>query len=140
MENRDYIFDVKWQDRHKEMYTVAMLAQIDKEYYFISSDSRHLQKAYKSGYVGIPGFKIGEVYKSSKLFDFFINRVLNKDSINPCEELVNTRGISMIDSFSVEEVSEEARVRKNKRNILEAYKIQEKRKNIKKTFKSADSR
>ena len=85
--------------------------------------------AYKNGFIGIPGFNAEEVYKSGELFDFFRNRILESKRKNPCEELAKTGGVSMIDSFSVEEISEKLSP-KYKKIILEAYDLQLRKKQM----------
>ena len=70
-----------------------------------------------------------EVYKSGELFDFFRNRILESKRKNPCEELAKTGGVSMIDSFSVEEISEKLSP-KYKKIILEAYDLQLRKKQM----------
>lgn len=124
--NKDYVFNVNWEDRHKDTHTIAILAKIKEEYYLVSSDSKHIKRAQKAGYIGIPGFEIGEVYKSSELFDYFKNRILDKNSNDPCKELAETKGISLIDSFSVDEILEKKDIEKSKQIIKEASKTQEK--------------
>lgn len=126
--NKDYIFHINWEDRHKKLHRIGILAQIDEFFYLVFKDEESADSAYRSGFIGIPGFKQEEVYRSKELFDFFKSRILDKKSPNPCEELAQNRGISMIDSFSVDEVQEET-VRKYREIILEAYELQE-RKNM----------
>jgi len=123
--NRDYIFNLNWEDRYKNSYRVGMLAQIDGAFYFVLKDEeKNETAAHKNGYIGIPGFKVEEMYRSQELFDFFKSRVLGH---NPCEELAKTRGVSMVDSFSVEEIPERM-MPKYRKIILEAYELQEKKK------------
>lgn len=126
---KDYIFNVNWEDRFKNIHKVGLLAQIDDIYYFLMRDRRNAENAYKTGFIGISGFDAGKIYKSQELFDFFKSRVLNKKDMNPCEELAESKGISMIDSFSVEQVSERI-AHKYKEAILKAYEIQEKREQL----------
>lgn len=123
-EIKDYVFNVNWQDRHKELYRVGILAQLDKNFYFIVKDKDSENKAYNSGFRGVPGFKSDEVYKSQELFDFFKNRVLRTPNVNYCEELRKTGGKSMIDSFSLDAVPEEE-LKEYKTKILEAHRLQE---------------
>ena len=126
MENKDYVFHINWEDRHKLSYRVGFLAQLDEYFYIVIKDQENAQMAYKNGFIGIPGFKTEEVYRSQELFDFFKSRVLHQNGQNPCEELASTRAKSMIDSFSVEKVQDKV-VPKYKRIILEAYKLQQKK-------------
>ena len=128
--NREYIFYINWEDTEKNPYRVGFLAQLESEYYFIISDQKNAEAAYERGFIGIPGFNAGEIYKSSELFDFFKSRVLDKKSENPCEELSQTKGVSMVDSFSLEEVSDKM-LNKYKVSILETYEMQEKLNTIK---------
>ena len=96
------------------------------------SGEENAQTAYANGFIGIPGFRSGEIYKSSELFLFFKNRILNKKIENPCEELLKNEGKSMIDSFSIEEVPE-ILAQKQKETLLEAYRIQEEKKKVQKS-------
>lgn len=82
----------------------------------------------KRGLLEYHGFKAGEIYRSGELFDFFERRTMNK--INPFEELAKTQGVSMIDSFSVEPVSETL-MPKYSKMISETYTRQEKLKQVK---------
>lgn len=122
-DNRDYIFHLNWQDMQKNSFRVGFLAQIQKEYYFILSERKTAESAYNRGFVGIPGFKAGEIYKSAELFDFFERRISDKNAENPCEELLKNGGVSMVDSFTLEEASDKM-ASKYKETILEAYKVQ----------------
>ena len=121
---KDYVFNVNWEDRHKEIYKIGILAQLDQYFYLIIKDEKSAEKAYKSGFKGLPGFKTDEVYKSLELFDFFKNRVLRTPNVDFCEELGRTGGKSMIDSFSVE-VMAEGEIKEYKTKILEAHRLQE---------------
>lgn len=120
--DRDYVFNVHWADKLRNSYKVGLLAQIDKIFYFIMSGPKNAEAAYRKGFVGVPGFQADEIYKSQELFDFFKSRVLEDKSQNPCEELAQSKGISMTDSFSVEEVSEGI-AKKYKEAILRAYEV-----------------
>ena len=111
------------------MRKVGYLAQIDSSFYFVISSEKNAESAYENGFIGIPGFKPGEIYKSHELFDFFKNRILDKDSNDPCKELAQSKGISNVDSFSLEQVSE-LLVNKQKETLIEAYIKQEKLKKI----------
>ena len=125
MMNKDYVFHVNWEDRHKQLYKVGILAQLDEYFYLIIKDEQKASEAYRNGFIGIPGFKNEEVYRSRELFDFFKNRILGKNSTNPSEELALTGAKSMIDSYSVERVPEKV-TKKYRQIILEAYQLQEK--------------
>ena len=126
---RDYIFYLNWEDTIKNIRKVGYLANIENEFYLLISGEKNAQTAYANGFIGIPGFRSGEIYKSSELFLFFKNRILNKEIENPCEELLKNEGKSMIDSFSLEEVPEGI-AEKKKEALLEAYKIQEEKKKV----------
>jgi len=122
--NKDYVFHINWEDRYKQPYKVGILAQIDNIFYLILKNEESAKAAYNSGYDGVPGFKADEVYTSEKkLFDFFERRVLEKDPEKQCEELSKTGGVSMVDSFSVEKISERLS-EKYKKIVLEAYALQ----------------
>lgn len=123
MMNRDYVFHVIWEDKNKHPYRVGVLAQLDDFFYFILKDESRSKLAYKNGFAGIPGFKTEEIYRSQELFDFFKSRVLESSKMEPCEQLLRTRGVSMIDSFSVDGVQETI-IPKFKEIILEAYELQ----------------
>lgn len=127
--NKDYVFHLNWEDRIKNAWRVGYLAQIDKEFYFVISSEKNAESAYANGFIGIPGFKPGEIYKSHELFDFFKNRILNKESDDPCSELLKNGGRSMVDSFSLEQVSE-ILLTKQKEILMEAYQKQEEIKKI----------
>ena len=124
--NKDYIFHINWDDRYKKSHRVGILAQIDELFYLIIRDEKNAEFAYKNGFVGIPGFKTDEVYRSTDLFDFFKSRILEKNTKNICEELAKSRGISMVDSFSVEEVAKRT-IPKYREVILQAYELQVKK-------------
>lgn len=131
MNSRDYVFQVNWEDRRKNSYVVGILAQIEEQFYLIFKDKKDIETAYKQGYIGIPGFNTEELYRSSELFDFFKNRILQTAQANPCEELAKTRGISMVDSFFVDPIPERI-VPKYKEIILEAYEIQKRKTDMEK--------
>ena len=128
--DRDYIFNINWQDIRKNSYKVGLLAQIDKIFYFIMSSPKNAEFAYKNGFAGIPGFHPDTIYKSQELFDFFKSRISNDKNESPCEELAKTKGRSMTDSFSVEEVSERFS-QKYREIILHAYEVQAKTEQLK---------
>lgn len=129
MENKDYVFHINWEDRHKQSYRVGILAQLDEYYYIILKNEENAKAAYKNGFIGIPGFKLEEIYRSQELFDFFKSRILQKNAQRPCEELALTRAKSMVDSYSVEPVSDKA-VSKYKEIILKTYELQEKKRQL----------
>ena len=137
--SKDYIFHVNWDDRHKNSYRIGMLAQIDDLYYFIIRSQEKAEIAYSKGFMGIPGFRPEEVYKSREMFDFFKSRILVKANTDVCEELAKTRGISMIDSFSLDEVTERM-TDKYKELILRAYDIQQKKAQLKEENEVEDSK
>lgn len=130
MENKkDYIFNLNWEDIKKNSIKVGCLAQVDGEYYFVISNERNAETAYENGFIGIPGFKPGEIYKSQRLFDFFRNRILNKESDDPCAELAGTKGMSRVDSFWLEPVSDVLAARQIE-TLLQAYEKQEELKKL----------
>ena len=129
MNKKDYVFNLNWDDIKKNSIKVGCLAQINEEFYFVISTEKNAETAYQNGFIGIPGFKPGEIYKSQELFDFFKNRVLDKDSADPCEELSETKGISSIDSFSLEPVPDSL-LKRQIEILLEAYEKQEELKGL----------
>lgn len=137
--SKDYVFKINWEDRHKILHNIGILAQINNEFYLVVKAEENAKKAYEMGFRGIPGFKTDEVYKSAELFDFFQNRVLKGPNINFCEELKKTGGTSMIDSFSVKGMSDKSS-EKYKKTIIETYGLQEAFKEVKKRKKPAMSR
>lgn len=129
MENKDYIFYLNWDDSEKRNFRVGYLAQIEDDFYFVIRSKEQSGKEsnpnpYDNGFIGVPGFRTGEIYKSNELFDFFKNRILDKNSKNPCKELSETRAISMIDSFYLEEFQGEL-ADNQKRILIKAYEEQE---------------
>lgn len=128
--NKDYIFYLNWEDNIKNIRKVGYLAHIEDNFYLIISNKNNAETAYSNGFIGIPGFKSGEIYKSNELFDFFKNRISDKDSNDPCSELSKNEGKSMVDSFSLEEVPEMLADRQ-KQALLEAYQKQEELKELK---------
>lgn len=125
--NKDYVFHINWESRHKEKYRVGFLAQLDEYFYLIMKSEENAKNAYNSGFVPIAGFKPEEVYRSQELFDFFKARILRKANSNPCEELEKTGAKSMVDSYFLEKVPDKVS-NKYKTIILEAYELQEKKK------------
>lgn len=121
--SKDYVFKINWEDRHKSLHDIGILAQLNKEFYLIVKTEKNAKRAYEMGFRGIPGFKTEEVYKSDELFDFFKNRVMKSPDVDFCEQLEKTGGTSMIDSFSVEKMPEK-RAERYKTGILETYKTQ----------------
>ena len=117
--NEEYIFYIKYEDR-----TVGYLAYLEENFYLLVSRMEDAQTAYDNGFVGIPGFRSGEIYKTPELFNFFKHRIEDKNSKNIYEELIKYDGTSRIDNFSLEEVAEFLRD-KRKDTLLEAYKKQE---------------
>lgn len=123
MNNKEYIFYLNWEDKIKNAWKVGYFAKIEEYFYFIISDEKNAQSAYDRGFVGIPGFKPGEIYKSKELFDFMKYRVLNKEANDPYEEFSVNKGKSMVDSFYFEEISENLS-KKYMELLLEAYEKQ----------------
>ena len=103
-ENHDYFFYIVWEDTEKNAYRIGVLAQIDGQFYLKMNNNNTSTIAANKGCIGIPGFQVDKIYKSSQLFDFFKYRILNKKSNNPCEELLKNTAKSMVDSFYLEEV------------------------------------
>ena len=127
--NQNYVFNVNWEDRGKHIHKVGMLAQINDIYYFFIRSKEKAMAPYKSGFIGISGFEPEKIYRSPELFDFFKSRILDKKSSKPCEELAETNGKSMVDSFSVEKLSDKI-AKQYEEIILQAYEIQQKRKEL----------
>ena len=136
--NKDYVFHINWEDRHKQSYRVGFLAQLDGYFYLIIKDQENAQTAYSNGFMAIPGLKVEEIYRSQELFDFFKNRILQKKGANPCEELAETGAKSMIDSYSLEKIPDGV-ARKYKAILLDAYELQEKKKCIQEEKKVEES-
>lgn len=129
MINKDYVFHINWEDRYKRLYRVGILAQLDEYFYLILKDEKKNQTAYNNGFIGIPGFKLEEVYRSKELFDFFKSRILEKTGVNSCEELALTGAKSMVDSYSVEKISDRI-AKKYKKIVLDTYELQDKKKQL----------
>lgn len=125
--SKDYIFHINWDDRYKNSYRIGFLAEIEDYFYLVIKDEKKAERAYKNGFVGIPGLKTEEIYRSKELFDFFKSRISEgARKKNPSEELARSKAISMIDSFSVEEVPERM-TKKYKEIILRTYELQSKK-------------
>lgn len=145
MNKRDYIFYLNWEDKEKNSFRVGFLAQIKNDFYLVIRDKEKTENdinqtsAYDKGFIGIPGFIPGRIYKSEELFEFFKSRVLDKKSKDPCQELSETKGVSNIDSFYVEEASEFVSD-KYAEALLEAYKKQEELKKLKNKSKEDTQR
>lgn len=137
--NKDYIFYLNWEDNMKNLRKVGYFAHIEENFYLLISSEKNAETAYANGFIGLPGFKTDEIYKSSELFDFFKNRISDKDSEDPCKELSKNEGKSMVDSFSLEEVPE-ILSDKQKQALLEAYERQEKLKELKSKNKEETER
>lgn len=127
--NKEYIFYLNWEDSIKNVRKVGYFAHIEDNFYLLISRKEDAETAYDNGFIGIPGFKAGEIYKGQELFDFFRNRILDKDSEDPCKELIDNKGESRVDSFSLEIVPEILADRQ-KQALLEAYEKQEELKKI----------
>ena len=121
----DYIFYLKWEDRK-----VGYFARIEENFYLLISKMDNAKSAYESGFIGLPGFVPGQIYKTPELFEFFKNRIEDEKSGDVYSELIKYNGTSHIDSFSLEEVSELLE-EKQKEALKVAYKHQEKLKRIK---------
>ena len=136
--NKDYIFYINWEDKMKNMRKVGYFAHLNKYFYLLISGEGNSKTAYENGFVGIPGFKVDNIYRSPQLFEFFKNRILNKNSENPCQELLENEGKSMIDSISLEIVPESL-ANKHIESLLDAYRIQEEKKKIQEVRKSGET-
>lgn len=111
MKLEDYYFFINWEDAQKNLYRVGILAKIQNTYYMRISERKPNDErdAYSHGYIGIPGFIPGELYKSNnELFDFFEKRVSEVPSKDKdyYQELLTSEGRTLTDSFSVEEMPE----------------------------------
>lgn len=135
MNNKEYMFYINWKDRNNNSWQVGYLGEIEEEYYLLIKDLKRAPKAYSSGFIGIPGFLEGRVYRSPELFDFFKNRVLDKKSEEPLSELFRTKGVSNIDSFSVEVVPEEL-VPDKQEELKAAYQMQQRLESIRSSRKT----
>ncbi len=130
-EKDNYFFHLNWADNHKNQYRVGLLAQVAQSFYFVIKDEKNAESAYKRGFVGISGFKTNKIYKSDELFDFFKSRILNKSNSNVCEQLIETNGTSMVDSFSLEEINGKL-AKKYADVLLSAYSIQQRKEKLRK--------
>lgn len=127
----DYYLYINWEDNQQNVYRIGVLARISNTYYLktYAKKSNYERDAYSHGYIGIPGFIPGRLYTSTnQLFDFFKRRVFapngTEHSIDFLEELKKTNGISLTDSFSIEEMPE--KYRQSCKNILESLSSLEK--------------
>lgn len=118
MENNNHYLYINWEDDQKNMYRVGILAKIDDVYYLRTYTRKpdDERDAYSHGYIGIPGFIPGELYKSThQLFDFFKNRVYVESNAEKdtdyFEELKKSQGKTLTDSFSIEEMPENYRAK-----------------------------
>lgn len=107
----DEFFYINWEDSHKKLYRIGVLARVDGAYFLKTfSPKGNNRVAFNHGFVGIPGFSTGELYKSkNQLFDFFMSRVITAEvgkKVDYLNELKKTKGIMFTDSFSVEEFPE----------------------------------
>lgn len=121
--NDDYYFFINWEDNQKNSYRIGILAKIDNTYYLktYGKKANKERDAYSHGYIGIPGFISGKLYKSTnQVFDFFAQRVCisnpTTNKVDFFEELKRTNGKTFTDSFSVEEMPE--KYRNSCKNIL----------------------
>lgn len=134
MENNkeEYIFHIKYRD-----ITIGCLAYAEKNFY-LSLTGRNSENSKQGRVCFIPAFKLDEIYKSPELFDFFKNRIDNKNSDGIYKALTKYAGTAGRDGFSLEEFPE--RLVENKiQTLLEAYKIQEEKKKVQEARKSAES-
>ena len=128
--NKEYICYLNWEDNMKNVRKVGYFAYIQENFYLLVSGRENAKTAYENGFIGIPGIRSDEIYKSPELFNFFRNRILNKDSKDLCRELLENEGKSRIDSFSLEEVPDILADRQ-RQALLEAYEVQEGLKQLK---------
>ena len=74
MNNKDYIFYLNWGDKERNSFRVGFLAQIKNDFYLVIRDKEKTENdinqtsAYDSGFIGIPGFMPGRIYKSEVRF------------------------------------------------------------------------
>lgn len=120
--NDQYLY-INWEDNQQNTYRVGILARISNTYYLKTyvKKSDYERDAYSHGYIGIPGFIPGRLYMSTnQLFDFFKRRVFapnsTDNSIDFLEKLKQTNGVTLTDSFSIEEMPE--KYRQSCKNIL----------------------
>lgn len=125
---KDYIFYVNWADQYKNIYRVGFLAKIEQYFYLIAGGKHNAPFAYKRGYAGIPGFKSNYIYKSDELFDFFKSRILSQQE-DECEQLAQNGGVSMVDSFSLEQVNQ-LYFNRYQEVILKSYQMQEEKEQL----------
>lgn len=139
--NRDYTFFINWQDRRGTFHCIGALARIDKNFYIWTRKLEEVKEACKSGYIGFQGFEPGMLLVSTEMFEEIKNRVTLDKRENDviCEELAIKNGISMTDSFSVQEVpidhifkdkDDDEKEKTLKEKILEIYKSQRKENDI----------
>lgn len=113
IEMQDYYLYINWEDSQKNIYRVGILAKINDTYYMRTYERKPNDErdAYSHGYIGIPGFIPGELYKSTnELFDFFQKRVSAQEQANQnidyYQELLQSEGRTLTDSFSIEKMPE----------------------------------
>lgn len=107
-----------WKDKNEEIYNLGVLYK-ENEIYKFDVFEETLKKAVKNGCYGIGNFTfLTTHYESHFLFDFFANRLPDKededckkimqlynlDSYDDMELLKSTRGILFTDNYWVEEV------------------------------------
>lgn len=134
----NYLY-INWEDHQKNVYRVGILARINDAYYMRTQPKKEDDErdAYSHGYIGMPGFVPGRLYKSeNELFDFFQKRLPVEDvpqtEPQDClKQLLDSEGKILTDSFSVEEVPEIYQ-EKCKEIILELEKLQNQPKKLNK--------
>lgn len=100
--NKDSMFFIDWEDSDLNEYRIGILAQLDGRYYLRLNISKEAQE---KGCIGFGGFLNNTGYESPELFEAVKNRIFDKKSENPLEELKKEPfGASMIDSFKFEEI------------------------------------
>ena len=95
-----------WENSKKERYNVGLFVQTEDSYYLEVRDKEKMAEDLSNEYVGIPGLRPGEIYKSPRVFDFIQRRITKDELYNPAEALMNRNGgRSQVDSYFFESVS-----------------------------------
>lgn len=111
---QDYYLYINWEDSQKNVYRIGILARIDDTYYMRTYPKKKDDErdAYSHGYIGMPGFIPGRLYKSTnQLFDFFqkrlpVENICETESQDCCKQLLDSEAKVLTDSFSVEQMPE----------------------------------
>lgn len=129
MVDEEFVLYLKWKDNKSEIFDVGYLAQIQNQFYFMidkKEDSKinaNGNNAFEKGFITIPGFKLGKIYVSPEVFDFFKYRMSNDKSKTVYERLIDKNNLSNIDSFYLEPV-QEGEAEEEKKKLLKKYKEQ----------------